>query len=45
MFITFRFCQDWEFRAMKIQAQYTTLVAFTKEMHQFLQLYKQLIVK
>jgi hypothetical protein len=21
MFIKFRFCQDWEFRAMKIQAQ------------------------
>jgi hypothetical protein len=22
MFITFRFCRDWEFRAMKIHAQY-----------------------
>jgi hypothetical protein len=21
MYITFRFCQDWEFRAMQIQAQ------------------------
>jgi hypothetical protein len=23
MFITFRFCRDWEFRAMKTQALYT----------------------
>jgi hypothetical protein len=24
MFITYRFCQDWEFRALKIQAQFSS---------------------